>query len=150
MRFKRSSAKWRPFCLVLNIILCRFLWFKVSVWTEIGIDDIPYTVLSASVAAQLSNCTSLPGPVNHVTRTALCQSGAVGRYLYVYLQGTSGTLHVHELKVYGKMESMLISFLLSPVICVVVLSISGIYHNSDNIFATGHSGFRYLVHIERH
>ena len=71
---------------------------------HIGLGDTPYTSINASVATQLSDCTTLSGPVTRDTDLERqCQSGASGRYGYVYTQGVSGTnyLNTYEFKIYG-------------------------------------------------
>ena len=71
---------------------------------HIGLGDTPYTSIDASVAAQLSNCTTLLGPVTTMTdHERQCQSGASGRYAYVYTQGVLGTnrMEIWEFTIYG-------------------------------------------------
>ena len=97
----------------LNIPTCQHAciptFLSVTVWPSgadihIGVSDSPYTHLDASVAAQLSTCTSLSGPVAcDIDIEGQCQSGALGRFVYVYMQGSSGSnqLLISEVEVYG-------------------------------------------------
>ena len=72
---------------------------------QIGLSSTRYTGVNASIAAQLSICTTLPDPVTEGTDyERQCQSGASGRYVYVYKQRLSGGayyMHTSELKIYG-------------------------------------------------
>ena len=97
----------------LNISTCQHTciptFLSITVWPtgadiHIGVSDNPYTHLDASVAAQLSTCTSLPGPLaDNIDIEGQCQSGALGRFVYVYMQGSSGSndLLISEVEVYG-------------------------------------------------
>ena len=52
---------------------------------HIGLSDSPYTNLETSDVDRLQNCTSVLGRVaSNVDLECLCNSGASGRYLYVY------------------------------------------------------------------
>ena len=78
--------------------------YPVGADIHIGVSDSPYTHLDASVAAQLSACTSLPDPlVVGIDINGQCQSGAIGRFVYVYVQSNSGgnSLMITEAEVYG-------------------------------------------------
>ena len=91
---------------------CIRIWVPVTVMPSdadihIGFSDTPYISLDDSVAAQLSTCTTLPGPWGLATwnteHDRQCQSGASGRYSYVYTQGEPGYnyLYIWEFKIYG-------------------------------------------------
>ena len=70
---------------------------------HIGVGDTPYTILDASVPAQLSTCTTVPAPARGTDYQHECQSGASGRYVYMYTHGVPGEnqLNIYEFQIYG-------------------------------------------------
>ena len=72
---------------------------------KIGLRNTRYTSLNASVATQMSICTTLPAPVTmDIDHDRQCQSGASGRYVYVYKQRLSGGtyyMHISEFNIFG-------------------------------------------------
>ena len=71
---------------------------------HIGLSYNSYNLLNASSdVEQMSNCTSLPGPLAQgIDLEHQCQPGASGRYVYVFIEGRSGNnqLDIWELQMY--------------------------------------------------
>ena len=74
---------------------------------HIGLSYNPYSLLNdPSDVEQMSNCTSLPGPLAQgVDLERQCQPGVSGRYIYVFIEGKIGNsqLDIWELQMYGSM-----------------------------------------------
>ena len=89
---------------VLTLVLITVFPNDATVY--IGLSSSSHTLLEASDVEQMSNCTSLPGPLPQgIDLERQCQLGALGRYVYVFIEGRIGDnqLDIWELQMYGSM-----------------------------------------------
>ena len=72
---------------------------------HIGLSYNSYSLLTASNVEQMSNCTSIPGPVAQgIDLERQCQSGVSGHYVYVFIEGRlrdKQLLDIWELQMYA-------------------------------------------------
>ena len=91
------AADWPIFILILVSVI----EMPLDAAVHIGLSDTPYTILDSSVAAQLSDCTTLPGPLtNNMSFMGQCQSEVSGRYVYVYREGST-RMDLTEIQIYS-------------------------------------------------